>query len=155
MAVCNMGLCAEQVWYRSKAEMAHTCRGTMVLKDAKVINEVCSAPRRGLLLFPSYSLLHSTHHKAGQGFSISTGNRQTGQQFYLKARSERERLQWITMLELARQQHASVPVSATPSRQSSIASSSSQAPSFLLTPGRSMPFPQDDVFSDAVSDSGL
>jgi len=60
--------------------MAHTCRGTLVLTDARIQTE------------------------AGNNFTIFTGSRKTGQSFHLRAHSEKERQEWITVLELAKRQ---------------------------------------------------
>jgi len=62
-------------YYRSQAEMAHTCRGTINLAGAFIITEdACN-------------------------FMISNGSAQT---FHLKANNEVERQRWITALELAK-----------------------------------------------------
>lgn len=62
-------------YYRSQAEMAHTCRGTINLAGAFIVTEdSCN-------------------------FMISNGGTQT---FHLKASSEVERQRWITALELAK-----------------------------------------------------
>ncbi|CAK8694475.1 unnamed protein product [Clavelina lepadiformis] len=62
-------------YYRSQAEMAHTCRGTINLAGAFIVTEdSCN-------------------------FMISNGGAQT---FHLKASSEIERQRWITALELAK-----------------------------------------------------
>uniref|UniRef100_H2ZFT6 PH domain-containing protein n=1 Tax=Ciona savignyi TaxID=51511 RepID=H2ZFT6_CIOSA len=62
-------------YYRSQAEMAHTCRGTINLAGSFIVTEdSCN-------------------------FMISNGGTQT---FHLKASSEVERQRWITALELAK-----------------------------------------------------
>ena len=61
--------------YRSQAEMAHTCRGTINLAGAFIDSEdSCS-------------------------FVISNGGTQV---FYMRANSEVERQRWVTALELAK-----------------------------------------------------
>nr|XP_002131192.1 oxysterol-binding protein 1 [Ciona intestinalis] len=62
-------------YYRSQAEMAHTCRGTINLAGSFIVTE-------------------DSHN-----FMISNGGAQT---FHLKASSEVERQRWITALELAK-----------------------------------------------------
>ncbi|XP_037106806.1 oxysterol-binding protein 1-like isoform X2 [Syngnathus acus] len=70
--VLNNGLLS---YYRSQAEMGHTCRGTINLATANiVVEDSCS-------------------------FVISNGGAQT---YHLKASSEVERQRWITALELAK-----------------------------------------------------
>ncbi|XP_075437223.1 oxysterol-binding protein 1-like [Ascaphus truei] len=62
-------------YYRSKAEMRHTCRGTINLATANIsVEDSCN-------------------------FVISNGGAQT---YHLKASSEVERQRWITALELAK-----------------------------------------------------
>lgn len=66
-------------YYRNKEEMKHTCRGTLVLKDAKVEVET------------------------GNNFIVYVGDpKKVGQCFQLRAHSEKERQEWITALELAK-----------------------------------------------------
>lgn len=61
--------------YRSKAEMRHTCRGTINLATANItVEDSCN-------------------------FIISNGGAQT---YHLKASSEVERQRWVTALELAK-----------------------------------------------------
>ncbi|GAB6026499.1 hypothetical protein CHUAL_012924 [Chamberlinius hualienensis] len=62
-------------YYRSQAEMAHTCRGTISLQGAVI------------------------HTEDSCNFVISNGGTQT---FHLKATSEVERQRWVTALELAK-----------------------------------------------------
>ncbi|XP_077427518.1 oxysterol-binding protein 1-like isoform X2 [Vanacampus margaritifer] len=70
--VLNNGLLS---YYRSQAEMGHTCRGTINLATANiVVEDSCN-------------------------FVISNGGAQT---YHLKASSEVERQRWITALELAK-----------------------------------------------------
>ncbi|XP_061130946.1 oxysterol-binding protein 1-like isoform X1 [Syngnathus typhle] len=70
--VLNNGLLS---YYRSQAEMGHTCRGTINLATANiVVEDSCT-------------------------FVISNGGAQT---YHLKASSEVERQRWITALELAK-----------------------------------------------------
>eukprot|EP00070_Physeter_catodon_P049828 XP_028356722.1 oxysterol-binding protein 1 [Physeter catodon] len=62
-------------YYRSKAEMRHTCRGTINLATANItVEDSCN-------------------------FIISNGGAQT---YHLKASSEVERQRWVTALELAK-----------------------------------------------------
>jgi len=62
-------------YYRSQAEMAHTCRGTINLAGAFIVTEESC------------------------NFTVSNGGTQT---FHLKANHEVERQRWITALELAK-----------------------------------------------------
>ncbi|KAK7017966.1 hypothetical protein SK128_014364 [Halocaridina rubra] len=62
-------------YYRSQAEMLHTCRGTISLHGAVI------------------------HTEDSCNFVISNGGTQT---FHLKASSEVERQKWVTALELAK-----------------------------------------------------
>ncbi|KAG1705475.1 Oxysterol-binding protein 1 [Nymphon striatum] len=62
-------------YYRSQAEMAHTCRGTISLQGAFI------------------------HTEDSCNFVITNGGTQT---FHLKANSEVERQRWVTALELAK-----------------------------------------------------
>ncbi|MEQ2181273.1 hypothetical protein XENOCAPTIV_001383 [Xenoophorus captivus] len=62
-------------YYRTQAEMGHTCRGTINLATAVIsVDDACN-------------------------FVISNGGAQT---YHLKASSEVERQRWITALELAK-----------------------------------------------------
>lgn len=77
-------------YYRTKEEMQHTCRGTLVIRDARIETE------------------------PGNNFIIYTGGaKKNGQCFQLRAHSERERQEWITALELAKTQSSTLSRSNT------------------------------------------
>eukprot|EP00050_Salpingoeca_kvevrii_P021021 m.105317 g.105317 ORF g.105317 m.105317 type:complete len:750 (-) comp9139_c0_seq5:172-2421(-) len=70
-------------YYRTPDDMAYACRGTLVLKDATLEVE------------------------GGANFVIHTGaTKKTGQHFYLRAASEKERYEWIMAIEASKHQAA-------------------------------------------------
>jgi hypothetical protein len=77
---------------RTKEEMQHTCRGTLVLKDAKIEVGLCD----------QYDLCLICTETGNNFIVFAGGARKEGQYFELRAHSERERQEWITVLELAK-----------------------------------------------------
>eukprot|EP00127_Corallochytrium_limacisporum_P000172 Clim_evm33s6 gene=Clim_evmTU33s6 len=107
-------------YYRSKEEMNHTNRGAILLRGATI-----------------------SHGPDRFSFIISTG----AMEFYLRAKDEKLRAKWITVLELAKQrsrESQSTPQAAEVMKKI--------APPASLSSGLSQPRSQDDTMSD---DQGL